>query len=112
MLFLYLYLPLIGISHDDASALLVILSNAHFCHIFRPFDPQRLINLVLLRIVQNMRSQSHHIYEPHFESHNAETLRITDCYHRQAVAVPAKSPLHMETTLMGEACDNVLDGAS
>lgn len=37
--------------------------------------------------------------------------RITDCYHRQAVAVPAKPPLHMETALMGEASDHVLDGA-
>lgn len=37
--------------------------------------------------------------------------RITDCYHRQAVAIPAKSPLHMETALMGEASDDVLDGA-
>lgn len=54
-LFLYFYLPLLGISHDDASALLVVLSNAHLRHIFRPFDPQRLINLILLKIIQNMR---------------------------------------------------------
>lgn len=52
-LFLYFYLPLVGISHDDASALLVVLSNAHLCHIFGPFDPQRLIDLILLRIIQN-----------------------------------------------------------
>lgn len=37
--------------------------------------------------------------------------RTTDGYHRQAVAVPAKSPLHMETALVGEASDDVLDGA-
>lgn len=36
---------------------------------------------------------------------------MTDCYHRQAVTVPAKSPLHMKTTLMGEAGDNVFNGA-
>lgn len=53
--FLYFYLPLVGISHDNASALLVVLSNAHLRHIFRPFDPQHLIDLVLLRIIQNMR---------------------------------------------------------
>lgn len=46
----------------------------------------------------------------------SQTLKIavqnrTGGYHRQAVAVPAKSPLHMETALMGEASDDVLDGA-
>lgn len=33
-------------------------------------------------------------------------------YHRQAVAVPAKSPVHVKATLMGKAGDDVLDGAS
>lgn len=33
-------------------------------------------------------------------------------YHRQAVAVPAESSVHMEAALMGKAGDNVLDGAS
>lgn len=33
-------------------------------------------------------------------------------YHGQAVAVPAKSSVHVEATLMGKAGDNVLDGAS
>lgn len=51
-LFLYFYLPLVGISHDDASALLVVLSNAHLRHVFRPFDPQRLIDLILLQIIR------------------------------------------------------------
>lgn len=33
-------------------------------------------------------------------------------YHRQAVAVPAESSVHVEATLMGKAGDDVLDGAS
>lgn len=54
-LFGYLYLPLVGISHDDASALIVVLSNAHLCHVVGAFDAQRLIDLVLLPIIQNVR---------------------------------------------------------
>lgn len=43
------HLPLVGVSHDNVSALLVVLSNAHLGHILRPFDPQSLINLILLQ---------------------------------------------------------------
>lgn len=45
-----------------------------------------------------------------------QILKITfrnikdDNYHRQAVTVPAKPPLHMKTALMGEAGDNVFNG--
>lgn len=42
------HLPLFGISHDNAPALLVVLGDAHLGHIIRSFDPQSLINLVLL----------------------------------------------------------------
>lgn len=33
-------------------------------------------------------------------------------YHRQAVTIPAKPPIHMETALVSEPCDNILDSAS
>lgn len=36
---------------------------------------------------------------------------MTDGYHRKAVTVPAKSPLHVKTALMGEAGDDVFNGA-
>lgn len=36
---------------------------------------------------------------------------ITHSYHRQAVTVPAKSPVHVEAALVSKASDNVLDGA-
>lgn len=50
----YAHLPLVGVSHDNVSALLVVLGDAHLGHIFRPFDPQSLINLILLQKTQNM----------------------------------------------------------
>lgn len=46
---MYAHLPLVGVSHHNVSALLVVLSNAHLGHIFRPFDPQCLVNLILLQ---------------------------------------------------------------
>lgn len=39
-------------------------------------------------------------------------FRTTDSYHRQAMTVPAKAPVHMEAALMGKASNNILDGAS
>ena len=36
---------------------------------------------------------------------------ITYSHHRQAVTVPAKSPVHVEAALVSKASDNVLDGA-
>lgn len=35
---------------------------------------------------------------------------MTDSYHRQAVTVPAKAPVHMEAALVGKASNDVLDG--
>ena len=32
--------------------------------------------------------------------------------HRKTMTIPAKSPLHMEATLVGPACHDVLNGAS
>ena len=46
--FLNAHLPLVGVSHDNASALLVVLSDAHLGHIVRPLDAQSLVNLILL----------------------------------------------------------------
>lgn len=51
---MHAHLPLVGVSHDNASALLVVLGDAHLGHIFRPFDPQTLINLILLQKTQNV----------------------------------------------------------
>lgn len=36
---------------------------------------------------------------------------ITHSYHRQAMTVPAKSPVHVEAALVSKASNNVLDGA-
>lgn len=47
--FLHAHLPLVSVSHDDASALLVVLGNAHLGNILRSLDPQSLINLILLQ---------------------------------------------------------------
>lgn len=51
-------------------------------------------------------------WKPWIPSGVTNTQRILCSYHRQAVAIPAKPPVHVETALVSEPCDDILYRAS